>query len=217
MSSPAKNRSICVMPLACTLFITMVSLTGCRVTVLPPSSDDSARERNAVLREENETLKRENDGLKIRVSEAEADLDTQAVMVSEATPRLVSMAIQGSSLVETSTGEGALSKLVLRMAPSDDRGRFLQVVGGLSVTVVAVPEVGEPILLAQRDFTPSQVREGWRGGVLGSGYVFEISFTEGLEKELPDSVDVVTLFQVAGIDRSPLRDERPVQVRRSKN
>jgi hypothetical protein len=103
------------------------------------------------------------------------------------------------------------------MAPSDDRGRFLQVVGGLSVTVVAVPEVGEPILLAQRDFTPSQVREGWRGGVLGSGYVFEISFTEGLEKELPDSVDVVTLFQVAGIDRSPLRDERPVQVRRSKN
>ena len=96
-----------------------------------------------------------------------------------------------------------------------DRGRFLQVVGDLSVTVVAVPDSGEPILLARQDFTPFEVREGWRGGMLGSGYVFEIPLSGELSKALPESVDVVTLFQVAGIEGSSLRDERPVRVQGS--
>ena len=209
------NRSMRFMLLACLLPITMAPITGCRMTVLPPSSGDSARDRNAVLREENEALKRENQGLKVRLSEAQADLDPEAVMISEATPRLVSMVVQDSSLVETPSAENESPILVLRMAPSDDRGRFLQVVGDLSVTVVAVPGSGEPILLARRDFTPSEVREGWRGGMLGSGYVFEIPLSGKLPKALPESVDVVTLFEVAGTGGTSLRDERPVRVKRS--
>ena len=209
------NRSMRFMLLVCLLPITMAPITGCRMTVLPPSSGDSARDRNAVLREENEALKRENQGLKVRLSEAQADLDPEAVMISEATPRLVSMVVQDSSLVETPSAENESPILVLRMAPSDDRGRFLQVVGDLSVTVVAVPGSGEPILLARRDFTPSEVREGWRGGMLGSGYVFEIPLSGKLPKALPESVDVVTLFEVAGTGGTSLRDERPVRVKRS--
>ena len=201
----------------CPLLISMMFVSGCRMTVLPPTSEDSARDRNAVLREENDALKRENEGLKIRVSEAEAGLNPQEVMISEATPRLVSMLIQDSSLVEVPDGETAPSQLTLRMAPSDDRGRFLQVVGGLSVTVVAVPKSGEPVLLAQRDFSPVEVREGWRGGLMGSGYVFEVPFTTRLEAGLPDSVDVVTLFEGPGVDPPVLRDEHPVRVRRSKD
>jgi hypothetical protein len=209
------NRSMRFILLVCMLFIAMTSFIGCRMTVLPPSSDDSARDRNAVLREENEALKRENDGLKIRLSEAQAGLDPRAVMVSEVTPRLVSMVVQDSSLVEISSDETEPPTLVLRMAPSDDRGRFLQVVGDLSITVVGVPESGEPILLARREFSPPEVRDGWRGGMLGSGYVFEIPLSKELQQDLPESVDVVTLFQVAGIASSPLRDERPVRVERA--
>lgn len=194
----------------------LVSLsTGCRVTVLSPTSEDSVRDRNATLQDENETLKRENEGLKVRVSEAENELTPQAIELSEATPRLISMMIQDSSLVESQDDETGASQLTLRMAPSDDRGRFLQVVGALSVTVVGVSAGEEPILLARHTFSPSEVRDAWRGGMMGSGYVFEVSLTGSPHENLPDFLDVVTLFEPARGDRPGLRDERPVRVRRS--
>ena len=207
-------RPVRFVPLISTLLFLCFSVAGCRVTVLPPSSDDTARDRNAVLEEANQALTRENEGLKVRISDAESELDPLMVELSEATPRLISMTIQDSSLVEPLDGETGPSHLMLRMSPSDDRGRFLQVVGGLSVTVVGVSVEEDPILLAQRTFTPTEVRDAWRGGLMGSGYVFEVPLTGSLHEELPDSLDVVTLFEGVAGDRPGLRDERPVRVRR---
>ena len=124
------------------------------------------------------------------------------------------MVIEGSSLVEPVVGETGPSELTLRMSPSDDRGRFLQVVGTLSVTVVGVSTGKDPVLLAQDRFTPSEVREAWRGGMMGSSYVFKIPLTGCLHEDLPESLDVVTLFETVGHDRGGLRDEHPVKVRR---
>ena len=117
--------------------------------------------------------------------------------------------------MEPVDGQSGPSQLLLRMSPSDDRGRFLQVVGGLSVTVVGVSVEEEPILLAQQAFTPTEVRDAWRGGIMGSGYVFEVPLTGSLHEELPDTLDVVTLFESGAGDQPGLRDERPVRVRRS--
>ena len=207
-------RPVRFVPLILTLLFLSFGVAGCRVTVLSPSSDDSVRDRNAMLEEENQALTRENEGLKVRISEAESEWDPMAVQLSEATPRLISMTIQDSSLVEPLDGKTGSSQLILRMSPSDDRGRFLQVVGGLSVTVVGVSVQEGPILLAQQVFTPPEVRDAWRGGLMGSGYVFEIPLTGSLHEELPDSLDVVTLFESGSGDQPELRDERPVRVRR---
>ena len=212
MIFPADIRPGRVVFAVCPLLLMLT--TGCRVTVLPPTSDDSVRDRNAMLQDENEALKRENKGLKVRVSEAESGLDPMAVEFSHATPRLVSMVIEGASLVEPVSGEAGPSELTLRMSPSDDRGRFLQIVGTLSVTVVGVSTGKDPILLAQDRFTPAEVREAWRGGMMGSGYVFQVPLTGRLHEDLPDSLDVVTVFETGGNDRRELRDERPVKVRR---
>ena len=208
-------RPVRFVPLILTLLFLSFGVAGCRVTVLSPSSDDTARDRNAVLEEENQVLTRENEGLKVRISEAESEWDPMAVQLSEATPRLISMTIQDSSLVEPLDEKTGSSQLILRMSPSDDRGRFLQVVGGLSVTVVGVSVQEDPILLAQQAFTPTEVRDAWRGGLMGSGYVFEIPLTGSRHEELPDSLDVVTLFESGAGDQLGLRDERPVRVRRS--
>ena len=207
-------RPVRFVPFTLTLLFLALTITGCRVTVLSPSSDDTARDRNAVLQEENQTLKRENEGLKVRVSEAESDSDPVGVQLSEATPRLISMTIQDSSLVEPLDGDSGPSHLILRMSPSDDRGRFLPVVGSLSVTVVGVSVQDDPMLLAQQVFTPTEVRDAWRGGLMGSGYVFEVPLNGSLHEGLPDSLDVVTLFENGAGDRPGLRDERPVRVRR---
>ena len=49
-------RPVRFVPLILTLLFLCFGVAGCRVTVLSPSSDDTARDRNAVLEEENQAL-----------------------------------------------------------------------------------------------------------------------------------------------------------------
>ena len=120
------------------------------------------------------------------------------------------MAISSSSVVESGPVGDDRSTLVLRLAPRDDRGRFMQVVGSLEVRAVSVPETGDPALIASVDFDPLAVREAWRGGILGSGYVFELELDRATD-QLPPTIDVVTIFREATSGRT-LREESPVAV-----
>jgi len=183
-------------------------MQSCKMQVLKPSSDDSVREREARLKEENRTLKLDNEGLRARLAETEKELSPEEIELEEATPRLADVRIDSSSVVEPDPDGGY--ELVLRLDPSDDRSRFLQVVGSLVVRVVAVPEEGAPIPLAAVQFDPLEVREGWRGGVMGSSYVFDIPLAN-TSRALPPTVDVVSLFTDLRSGRT-LRDERPVRV-----
>ena len=182
---------------------------GCKMTVLKPTSEDAVRERVAKVEKQNHELELENEGLRARLAESEKTITRDEAALEAATPQLVSMRISSSSVIETDS-EGH-RQLVLRLAPTDDRGRFMQVVGSLNVRVVAVPASGDPEPLAVARFDPVEVREAWRGGVLGSGYVFEIPLNRVGEGELPPTVDVVTHFSDARTGRD-LRDEQPVRV-----
>ena len=187
----------------------MLVPVGCTMTVLKPTSEDSVRERIAKVEKQNRDLELENEGLKARLAESQKTLSRDEAALEAATPQLASIKIGSSSVIETA--RDGQRQLVLRLAPTDDRGRFMQVVGSLNVRVVAVPASGDPEPLAVAQFDPLEVREAWRGGVLGTGYVFEIPLTKGQGMELPPTVDVVIHFTDArtGWD---LRDEQPVRV-----
>lgn len=189
--------------------MTLSFVPGCQVTLLKPTSEDTVRERVAAVEQRNEQLVLENAGLKARLQENEASLTRDEAAIEAAMPRLSALAIASSSVVEE--GAGGRRELTLRLAPADDRGRFMQIVGNLSVRVIAVPDDGPPIPLAVARFDPLEVREAWRGGVFGTGYVFQIPLSGGEAGPLPETVDVVMNFTDAttGID---LRDEQPVRV-----
>lgn len=189
--------------------VLLMLVSGCKVTVLEPTSEDTVRERMVSIEKRNKELQLENSGLKSRLAEAEAGLSREQRELAQATPRLSAIPIASSSLIQ-SAADGSLT-MTLRLDPSDDRGRFMQVVGTLSVRVVAVPVDGAPVPLAVARFDPDQVREAWRGGVLGSGYVFKIPLTGWESGPLPETVDVVINFSDAPSGRE-LRDERPVRV-----
>ena len=193
------------------LLLLCLLLPGCKVTVLEPTSEDTVRERLASIEQKNDALRLENEGLKTRLAELEGSFDGDERALAAATPRLAAILIASSSLIEQAP-DGRRT-LTLRLNPSDDRGRFMQVVGSLNVRVVAVPDEGAPSSLAVVRFDPSQVREAWRGGVLGSGYVFEIPLSDEGQAPLPETVDVVITFVDATSGRD-LRDEQPVRVRR---
>ena len=192
-----------------TMGVLLMLVSGCKVTVLEPTSEDTVRERVVSIEKRNKELELVNSGLKTRLAEAEADLSREERTLAQATPRLSAILIASSSLIQK-TADGSLT-MTLRLDPSDDRGRFMQVVGTLTVRVVAVPAEAAPVSLAVARFDPAQVREAWRGGMLGSGYVFEIPLTGWGSETLPETVDVVINFSNAPSGRE-LRDERPVRV-----
>ena len=183
---------------------------GCQMKVMQPTSEDQVRERVASLEEANRKLEDENSGLKARVAELSRDQSPDVQVAGAATPRLADLRIASSSSIDGRGPAANPTRLVLRLAPRDDRGRFLQIVGDLEVRVVAIPDSGAPVQLADVHFDPLAVREGWRGGVMGSGYVFDVPL-DGALSGLPPTVDVVTIFTQAGSGRV-IRDESPVTV-----
>ena len=202
-SEPRRQLRV-VAPLACTLVC-----TACSVRVLAPTSADDVRTREQALQETNRQLEQENDGLQKRLASAEQSLSPTEQANQAATPRLVSMRIDSMSVVrEESDGQAILQ---LRMAPADDRGRFMQVVGQLDVRAVAVYLEGPPKPLAVLHLDPVAVRDGWRGGLLGSGYLFELPLGDVEIEDLPSSIDVVTRFSDSTGGPS-LRDELAVRV-----
>lgn len=193
-----------VAPLAGTLIC-----TACSVRVLAPTSTDDVRTREQALQETNRQLEQENEGLQNRLAIAEESLSPTEQASQAATPQLVSMRIDSASVVrEESDGQVILQ---LRMAPADDRGRFMQVVGELDVRAVAVYREGPPNPLAVLHLDPVAVRDGWRGGLLGSGYLFEVPLGDLKIEDLPSSIDVVTHFSNATGGGS-LRDELAIRV-----
>ncbi|MCH2143881.1 MAG: hypothetical protein MK082_01915 [Phycisphaerales bacterium] len=198
---------------SCALVVFGSSLfCGCRMTVLEPTADDDVRQRIAAVEEENRDLRMENEGLKTELAAASDDFTPDEEVLRAAMPRLAAMEISSSSVVEAP--EGGARTLVLRLDPSDDRGRFLQVVGSLKVRAVAVPTDAEPRTLAFSQFSPTQIRDAWRGGVFGTGYVLDIPLTQATHEPLPDTIDVVTTFRDATSGRE-FRDEKPVRVSRA--
>ena len=189
--------------------LVLAVLPGCQFTLLKPTSEDTVRERIAEVERVNEALRLENAGLRARIAESEILSDPDEEALVAAMPRLSAVAIGSASVVES--GLDGSPRLTLRLAPSDDRGRFMQIVGDLTVRAVAVPGEGSPIPLAVARFDPLEVREAWRGGVFGTGYVFEIPLNGPPANQLPETVDVVVNFTDAttGLD---IRDEQPVRV-----
>jgi hypothetical protein len=195
-----------------TLALALLALTacsGCSVTVLKPSSEDSVRERVARVEARNADLELENEGLRTQLAEHLQEISPDEAAIQAAMPRLAAMVIASSSIVESPPG--GPRELILRLAPSDDRGRFLQIVGNLMVRVVAVPADGPPLTLAVAEFGPEQIRDAWRGGMLGSNYVLDIPLDQATHLGLPGTVDVVIRFTDATTGRE-FRDEQPVRV-----
>lgn len=162
-----------------------------QATVLNPSPSDALREENLRLREQVEQLTlraRELDaGLSQRRATAAA---TQTVdpAIDSAIPRVASVTIEGASEFVMNAGEpGATGSsaapgaavasdapvtLRLWVLPRDGRGRFLQMVGRLHVSVAAIRTDVAPVELALATFDPMQIRDAWRSGFMGTHYAF---------------------------------------------
>lgn len=177
--------------------IAMIGCAACnRATILRPSINDSLREENQSLRDEIGRLQLQASELRSRLAEAErADARTAGGAakvdpeVEAAIPRLAAIQIDGATeLVSSSSGAGSAGSMgkgdssadateeILRLwiNPRDGRGRFLQIVGRLTVSVAILRAGSKPESVATATFGPSEVRDAWRSGFMGSHYAFSV-------------------------------------------
>jgi hypothetical protein len=115
---------------------------------------------------------------------AEANNARQAALTPEvlaSLPRVAGVRIGSLSGLAPSDRALAATRADIYVEPFDGRDRFVQIVGTLSVEVVAMGQVAEgkepPRVLASQVLTPAQVRDAYRSGFTGTHYSVELPFS----------------------------------------
>jgi hypothetical protein len=139
----------------------------------------------------------ENDRLRARVIELEvenqqltgraAELDGQLQRVTndlpvprevlDATPYVAAISIASVSHAADTDGDGVSDTLVIYVEPTDGRGRFVQMVGELSVHAATLPGDNDAITLGRVTLGPGELRNAYRSSFLGTHYTVEVPIT----------------------------------------
>ena len=169
-----QKQTVAIVGLAAILFA-----VGCNPTVFTPNQNDALRRQVRDLEEQVNAAKAKQVELEQQLVQSAKSAEEKSSIdpaILAATPHVASVQIGGSSgylasKVGVETG-GCTARIYLE--PSDGLGRFLQIVGSVQISVFDLKAGGKSQTLGTAEFSPSQVRDAWRGGILGSHYTFEI-------------------------------------------
>ena len=168
-----QKQTVAIVGLAAILFS-----VGCNPTVFTPNQNDALRRQVRDLEEQVNAAKAKQVELEQQLVQSAKSAEEKSSIdpaILAATPHVASVQIGGSSgflasKVGVETG-GCTARIYLE--PSDGLGRFLQIVGSVQISVFDLKAGGKSQTLGTAEFSPSQVRDAWRGGILGSHYTFE--------------------------------------------
>ncbi len=162
---------------------------GCNATALAPNQNDALRSQIRDLGEKVKSLEAQRIELQQQIASMEKNAQDKSGAdpdILTATPRLATVQIDGSSHFQftepaagsTAGSDDAGSKrwCIARvyLEPADGLGRFLQIVGSVKISVFELRAGGQSQTLGHGEFSPLQVRDAWRGGLMGTHYTFEI-------------------------------------------
>lgn len=192
------------------------ALAGCQARTLGPSPNDALRDENRALRESNAELTARTHELETRLAAVEAEkaaggVDPEVVANTPAAQRLE---LKSGSVVEPVPGQPGRGIARVWLEPVDGRGRFVQVTGWLEVAITALPVSGPAIPIGSARLGPTEVREAYRSGFMGTHYAVEVpvdlaaagaspnfaisaTFTEGRSRVLMTAAGTATRLEPA--------------------
>jgi len=167
--------SCAILTLACAAPLLSACRAGGSMSV--ERANDELRRRNLELEDRVAALEGTNAELGVKLEESEGARKVALPQdVLEAMPRCVGIQIGSLSGIERARA-GRPARAIVDIEPTDARGRFVQIVGTLTVEAVVLPPAGVDNGSVQR-FTavlsPSQVRDAYRAGLLGTRYSVEL-------------------------------------------
>jgi cell division protein FtsB len=152
--------------------ISVLVLSSCGIRFGGNKSAEQAaaalREENAKLRDRVTRLEAQAAELTTKLAEAQNAGNAQAAL---AAPALASIEIES---ISGPMPRRAPTRVSVYVRPLDGRGRFMQAVGTLRVTVLAGGSE-----LGSVELNPEQLREAYRSGFAGTAYVADVPVPPG--------------------------------------
>lgn len=168
-------------------------LAGCSGAERIERENNLLREEKAALEAEVARLQDQNRQLAARLEEALAAPAEVAPEVVANIPHLARVSIGRLSHADDSDGDGRPDLLRIYVDPEDDRGRFVQIVGELSVHAAVLPAGADAVTIGRVTLSPGEVREAYRS-LLGTHYTVTVPVDLG-ELSAPGECSVRVIFR----------------------
>jgi len=160
--------------------LTIAGVT-CACAMFGCSSGKGFANENDRLRAQIVDLENEVRALTSRAGELEAQLAQasraptsvpQEIIAN--TPQVASISLGRLSAGHDADGDGRIDSIIAYLEPADGMGRFLQVVGSVSLHAAVIPEKGEAATIGQATIGPRQLREAYRSSFTGQHYALSM-------------------------------------------
>ncbi len=153
-----------------------VLTAGCGSFKKVSQENDRVRARLMELEDENRALAGRVGELDAQVQRLTRNLPIPQE-VRDATPHVTDISIASVSHATDTDGDGRPDTLVVYVESTDGRGRFVQLVGALSVHAATLPADGDAITLGRVTLGPRELRDAYRSTFLGTHYTVKVPIT----------------------------------------
>lgn len=151
---------------------------------------DRLRAKVVDLETSMEQLERRNAELQSQIHALQRRPDEVSPEVVEATPRVTSIAIGRLSHVRDRDGDGVPDTAVVYVNVKDGEGRFVHLVGNLTVQAALLREDAEPVVLGRRRLSPGELRATYRYSFAGIHYTVDVPVTWSEDHDRPESITI---------------------------
>jgi len=165
--------------------VSAVALSGC--------GQRRFANENDILRARVLELETAVTALEDRITELEAELAARVVApaspspeIAANTPHVARITIGRLSHLRDIDEDGTPDTLIAYVTPTDGRGRFVQLVGHLTVHAALLPARTDSDTIGRRVLSPSEVRAAYRSSMMGTHYTIEVPIS------LPGDADQFT-------------------------
>lgn len=165
---------------AAVLILLVTTSAGC-------ASDQRLVRENDRLRERVHELQENADQLTLRVAELEAEVRRASALASSLpeeiranTPHVAEIRLGRLSHAGDEDEDGRPDTLVVYLHPRDGLGRFIQLVGKVSVNAALLPAEAEAVTVGRLTLGPGELRQAYRATITGIHYALSVPI------DLPD-------------------------------
>jgi hypothetical protein len=161
--------------MAATGFFGLAAASGCEQSFV--TEGDELRARVLDLENENRQLARRVEELETELQMAAARPESLPEAVRAAQPHVADIALGRLSHVVDLDEDGRPDRVRLYVEPRDGRGRFVQLVGTLSVNAALMPAEAAAETVGRLTLGPLELRDAYRSGITGTHYTIEVPVT----------------------------------------
>jgi hypothetical protein len=190
------------------LVVLLALLAGCGKKA--SRQNDLLRARVMDLESQVQQLTNHNRELETALAQVENPPGEPPEEVLAATPHVVRVEIGRLSHALDEDGDGQVEALKIYVKPADGMGRFVQLAGWLSVHAADLPSGAEAETLARITLDPTEVRQAYRSGFLGTHYSITLPLT--LSADRPEGPCTVRVIYEDGRSGRRVSDEREIDL-----